>query len=229
MAIQKRDLTAVIGTGITTLLFDLDGTLLDSNGIWDAADDVFLSRHDLAYSKEYHAGVAHTTLQESARFTKEFFHMEESAEDIIAEWLSIIKDSYDAAKLKPDAKNFLQQCRDAGYKLAIFTSCVQEHCQAALQANDIAECFDKIIHSNSLCMEKDSPEAFLAASKLLGAGPEAVAFFDDSLANCRAAKTAGMTVVKVRDDRKLEPEPDTADAFDACIESFAELLQAETT
>ena len=36
------------------LLFDLDGTLIDSNGVWLEVDKTFLARHGFAYSQEYH-------------------------------------------------------------------------------------------------------------------------------------------------------------------------------
>ena len=42
------------------LLFDLDGTLIDSNGIWKDVDTAFLAKRGLPYTKEYYEGVAHT-------------------------------------------------------------------------------------------------------------------------------------------------------------------------
>lgn len=41
-------------------LFDLDGTLIDSNGIWAEVDRTFLARRGYPYTKEYYEGVAHT-------------------------------------------------------------------------------------------------------------------------------------------------------------------------
>ena len=48
------------------LIFDLDGTLIDSNGVWLEVDKIFLARHGCAYSQEYYEGVAHSILQNSA-------------------------------------------------------------------------------------------------------------------------------------------------------------------
>ena len=44
------------------LIFDLDGTLLDSNGVWLEVDKTFLARRNAPYTKEYYEGVAHTIL-----------------------------------------------------------------------------------------------------------------------------------------------------------------------
>ena len=42
------------------LLFDMDGTLIDSNGIWKDVDTRFLEKRGLPYTQEYYEGVAHT-------------------------------------------------------------------------------------------------------------------------------------------------------------------------
>ena len=83
------------------LLFDLDGTLIDSNGVWLEVDKAFLSRHGCEYSQEYHDGVAHSILQNCAVFTKNHFQMAESCEEIIAEWMDLAKNAYDHVPLKP--------------------------------------------------------------------------------------------------------------------------------
>ena len=63
-------------------LFDMDGTLIDSNGIWKDVDSAFLARRGLPYTKEYYEGVAHTIFPLAAKFTKEFCHLPESEEAI---------------------------------------------------------------------------------------------------------------------------------------------------
>ncbi|MEI3305118.1 MAG: hypothetical protein V8R40_03275 [Dysosmobacter sp.] len=51
--------------------FDLDGTLIDSNGIWRDVDRTFLARRGLPYAHAYYEGVAHTIFSLAAKFTKE--------------------------------------------------------------------------------------------------------------------------------------------------------------
>ena len=77
------------------LIFDLDGTLIDSTGVWVDVDKIFLGRRGVEYSKEYYEGVAHTILQNCAIFTKEFLNLEESCEEIIAERMELATDAYD--------------------------------------------------------------------------------------------------------------------------------------
>ena len=49
------------------LFFDMDGTLIDSNGVWKNVDREFLARRGLAYTHAYYEGVAHTILPLAAR------------------------------------------------------------------------------------------------------------------------------------------------------------------
>ena len=76
------------------LLFDMDGTLIDSNGIWKDVDTRFLEKRGLPYTQEYYEGVAHTIFPLAAKFTKEFCHLPESEEVIMAEWMEMAGDIY---------------------------------------------------------------------------------------------------------------------------------------
>ena len=51
-------------------LFDMDGTLIDSNDVWKDVDREFLARRGLPYTKAYYEGVAHTIFPLAAKFTK---------------------------------------------------------------------------------------------------------------------------------------------------------------
>ena len=65
-------------------IFDMDGTLIDSNGIWKDVDTAFLAKRGLSYTMEFYEGVAHTIFPLAAKFTKEFCRLPESEEAIMA-------------------------------------------------------------------------------------------------------------------------------------------------
>lgn len=87
------------------LIFDLDGTLIDSNGVWVEVDKTFLGRRGVPYTEEYSAQVAHMILPNCAVFTKEYLHLQESCEEIIAEWMELAKDTYHSVALKPGVRD----------------------------------------------------------------------------------------------------------------------------
>lgn len=206
------------------LIFDLDGTLIDSNGVWVDVDKTFLSRHGLSYSRAYQEGVAHSILQNCAIFTKNHFGMKESCEEIIAEWMELARDAYDSVPLKPYVREYLDRCREAGHRMAIFTACVPEHCRTAVRNHGLEPYFERIIFAQDLGADKKSPAIFRQAAALLGVSPRECVFFDDSLAACKGAKAAGMTVVGIQDGYFRGSETDMREVCDQFIAGFGELL-----
>ena len=110
-------------------LFDMDGTLIDSNGVWKDVDREFLARRGLPYTRAYYEGVAHTIFPLAAKFTKEFCHLPESEEAIMAEWMELAKDAYAHVTVKPGVRAFLKQCRMENRRMALVTSSVPVHCR----------------------------------------------------------------------------------------------------
>ena len=205
-------------------LFDLDGTLIDSNGIWHDVDVTFLARRGLPYTKEYYEGVAHTILPLAAVFTKEYCRLEQSCEEIIAEWMELAKDSYAHVALKPFARELLEKLRAGGERIALFTSAVPAHCETALAVHSLRAYFEDVIYAHDLGVDKGSPDAFLAACRRLNAAPENCVFLDDSVKSCRAAKAAGLYVVGVYDPFFESTKADMPAACHRFIRSLGELL-----
>ena len=207
------------------LIFDLDGTLIDSNGVWVEVDKTFLERRGAPYTKEYYEGVAHTILSNCAIFTKEYLHLEESCEEIIAEWMELAADKYGTqVPLKPHVKEYLDKCRDAGHPMAVFTACVPEHCRAAMARHGLEPYFERVIYAQELGVDKKSPAIFRKVAESLGVRPRECVLFDDSLSACKAAKAAGMTVVGVHDGWFSDTSVDMREVCDQYIRDFGELL-----
>ena len=109
-------------------LFDMDGTLIDSNDVWKDVDREFLARRGLPYTKAYYEGVAHTIFPLAAKFTKEFCNLPDSEEDIMAEWMELAKDAYAHVTVKPGVRAFLKQCKAENRRMALVTSSVPVPC-----------------------------------------------------------------------------------------------------
>ena len=205
-------------------LFDLDGTLIDSNGIWAGVDRTFLARRGMPYTREYYEGVAHTILPLAAVFTKEYCHLEQSCEEIIAEWMELAKDSYAHVALKPHVRALLDKLTADGERLAVFTSAVPSHCETALRVHGLAPYFERVVFAHDLGVDKGTPDAFREACGLLGVKPAECVFFDDSVKSCRAAKEAGLYVVGVYDPFFEDTKADMPAACHRFIYGFDELL-----
>ena len=205
--------------------FDLDGTLIDSNGVWKHVDREFLAQRGMPYTHAYYEGVAHTILPLAAEFTKEFCHLEESCEDIIAEWMDLAKDAYAHVAVKPGVRAYLKQCRAEGRRMAVVTSSVPEHCRTALSHLQLLPFFERITFAQELGVEKKDPALWRKAAELANVAPEDCVMFDDSIAACRGAHAAGMRTVGVYDPYFAGEEAAMRDFCDEYIRSFQELLE----
>ena len=188
-------------------------------------DKTFLERRGAPYTREYYEGVAHTILSNCAIFTKEYLHLEESCEAIIAEWMELAADKYGTqVPLKPHVKEYLDKCRDAGHRMAVFTACVPEHCRAAMARHGLEPYFERVIYAQELGVDKKSPAIFRKVAESLGVRPRECVLFADSLSACKAAKAAGMTVVGVHDGWFSDTSVDMREVCDQYIRDFGELL-----
>ena len=206
------------------LLFDMDGTLIDSNGVWKDVDREFLARRGLPYTHAYYEGVAHTILPLAAKFTREYCRLEESCEEIIAEWMEMAKDAYAHVAVKPGVRAYLERCRADGQRMAVVTSSVPEHCRTALTNLDLMQYFEGVTLAHDLGLEKQDPALWRTAAKAYGAAPEDCTVFDDSLSACRGARAARMRVVGVYDSFFARDEREMRSFCDVYIRSFEELL-----
>ena len=206
-------------------LFDMDGTLIDSNGVWKDVDREFLARRGLPYTRAYYEGVAHTIFPMAAKFTKAYCHLEESEEEIMAEWMQMAGDAYAVrVPIKPGVRAYLDRCRAAGERMIVLTSSVPEHCRTALTHLDLMKYFEGVTLAHDLGLEKKDPALWRAAAEHYGVAPEDCTVFDDSLSACKGARAAKMRVVGVYDGFFAQDEAAMRGFCDVYIRSFEELL-----
>ena len=207
------------------LLFDMDGTLIDSNGIWKDVDTRFLEKRGLPYTQEYYEGVAHTIFPLAAKFTREFCHLPESEEAIMAEWMDMAGDLYGTSvPVKPGVRAYLEKLRDAGERMMVVTSAVPVHCRTALTHLGLMPYFERIVFAQELHREKKDPALWRLAAETAGVSPEDCTLYDDSVEACRGAKAAGMRAVGVYDPFFAATETEMRAVCSRYIRSFEELV-----
>lgn len=183
------------------LFFDLDGTLLDSNGIWLDIDIEFLGRHGIApVPEDYTEYVTHHSPLDAARYTRTRFGLSETAEEIRQTWLQMARAAYAGKlELKPGARALLERCRRRGWDMAVLTSCMPELCRAALERHGIADWFRGVVTTQETGLEKRDPALYRLAAAQWGVPPKDCVLFEDSPGYCAAAGEAGFYVAGVRD------------------------------
>lgn len=206
-------------------LFDLDGTLIDSNGVWVEVDRVFLARRGLTATPEYSHTVGHSIFPVAAQYTKDYYHLEESPQDIMDEWMALAGDAYShRVPLKPGALEFLTLSRQMGEQMVLVTACVPELCQAVLERHKLTPFFSSILFAQELGVEKRDPRYFQAVLNRLEVQAEDCTLFEDSPGACRTAREAGIQVVGVYDPFYEDYQEELREVSHRYIRSFTELL-----
>ena len=206
-------------------IFDLDGTITDTNGVWLEVDLEFLGRRGLPHTQEYQQMVERSIAPLAAQFTRDYYHLSESPEAIMAEWDELAQHHYEElAPLKPGAEKFLHQCQAEGKPMALFTACRPALCRIVLDRFQLTDLFPRVIYAEEIGLEKRDPQCFVALSARLGAPLEECTLFDDSPDNCATAARAGMTAVGVYDSYYASRQEELKAASARYIRSFEELL-----
>lgn len=207
-------------------IFDLDGTITDTNGIWQNVDLEFLARRGLTHTQEYQRVVERSIFPLAAQFTKEYYHLPESPQDIMSEWDAMAGLHYrELARLKPGAEDYLRQCRAEGRPMALFTACRPAMCRAVLDRFQLTDLFGHIVFAEEIGLEKRDPQCFVALGRLLGVPLGDCVLFDDSPDNCATAQKAGMTAVGVYDGYYAGRQEELKAACSRYILSFQELVR----
>lgn len=109
-------------------IFDLDGTLLDSMGVWDAVDVEFLGRRGFDVPADYMQKVSAMQFHDIAAYTIRRFGLDDTPEELMREWNDLAYEAYTTTvELKPGARAYLEWLRASGARLAVATSMLP-HC-----------------------------------------------------------------------------------------------------
>ncbi len=191
---MKRQIDAVI--------FDLDGTLIDSMGIWTRVDVEFLEKRGIAVPDDLFQDMKEgNSFFEVAIYFKEKFGLSEPPEEIIAEWTEMVAHHYtNDIGLKPGALEMLALLEDNDIRIAVGTSNSKYLAKTVLKANHILRYFDAIIAGEGELRGKPYPDIFLKAAEMLDVAPERCLVIEDVHAGVKAALAAGMRVFAVRDN-----------------------------
>lgn len=182
-------------------IFDLDGTVLDSMGVWRKVDEAFLGKRGLPLSDEYCKAISHMKLDGAAEYTIRLFGLEEKAENIIKEWLDLAREEFTYhIQPKPYAVEYLKKLKELGFPIAVATTSQRELYVPALKRIEIYDLFDGIADSELLGCSKDRPDIFLAAAKMLNTEPKDTLVFEDTVHALHSASKAGFVTVGFLDN-----------------------------
>ncbi len=207
------------------VLFDMDGTLVDSMWMWSEIDREYLGSFGIELPTDLQEKIEGMSFSETAVYIKERFGLPDSLETMKRTWVGMACDKYRReVPYKEGARAFMEQCRDRGVKMGVATSNSRELVEHAAQALSFYDYISCIITACEVQKGKPAPDVYLAVAEKLGVAPEKCLVFEDIAAGILAGKAAGMTVCGVEDDYSASNRRQKQELADYYIENYLELI-----
>lgn len=210
---------------VKAMLFDLDGTLIDSVGLWHQIDKEYLQSFGISIPPDLKPKIEGMCFKDTAQYIKNRFSLPVSCEQMIDDWNQMAYEKYrNEIKFKPGVEQFLTEVKKRGIKLGIATSNSSNLLFAVGKSLCFDRFFDIYVTGCDAKKSKPDPEVYLQAAAKLSANTSECLVFEDTVSGIMAGKSAGMKVCGVFDiysDYATEKKKELADFF---INSFEELI-----
>jgi beta-phosphoglucomutase-like phosphatase (HAD superfamily) len=181
-------------TKFKAAIFDLDGTLVESNHVWSRIDEHFLGRRGIEVPADYFKAVSTMNFQAAAEYTNERFKLNENIADIMQEWQDMAVYEYShVIGLVSGAGDFVRYLKARGVKLALATASSKALYEPVLKNNGLYEYFDFFATTEQVKRGKGFPDVYLFAAEGLGEKPCDCVVFEDIIEGIRGAKLGGFT------------------------------------
>lgn len=210
---------------IKAVIFDVDGTLVDSMWIWKQVDIDFLARRNIDLPVDLQKDIEGMSYTGTAEYFKERFNLPDSVEEIKEEWRQMADDLYHSKiALKTGVKELLSVIKERGLKIGIATSNSRELVATMTKTHGIEEYFQSIRTSCEVPRSKPFPDVYLKTAEDLGVEPKDCLVFEDTIAGATAAKAAGMRVIAVYDALSEDSKAHLEQLTELYINDFNEFM-----
>ena len=207
------------------VIFDLDGSLVDSMWVWKAIDVEYLGRFGVTLPPNLQGQIEGMSFHETAIYFKEHFPIPDSLEIIKAEWNRMAWDKYlNEVPLKKGIPEFLEDCRSRGIRLGIATSNSRELLENIAQVHGLRDYFSCIMTGSEVEKGNPAPDIYLSVAAQLGVPVHRCLVFEDIIPGIMAGKNAGMRVCGVEDVYSAKDREEKIRLSDFYIEDYTGLF-----
>lgn len=216
----------MLDNNIEAVIFDLDGTLIDSMWVWNKIDIEYLNKKGFTLPEDLQRDIQGLSYTETALYFKNRFQLKDTIDEIKQEWNRMAGHYYSSViNIKKGVREFLEYLKSNGYKIGIATSNYIDQTKAVLSRNGILEYFQAITTACEVPRSKAYPDIFLETARRLNVPPEKCLVFEDSLVSIGGAKAAGMQVIGVFDRHGTSSYEELSKATNHLIEDFSSMLK----
>lgn len=207
------------------VIFDLDGTLLDSMPVWVDLGETVLKSMGIIADEELNKRFKTMTLMQSSVYLTEHFSLNLTAKELLQIFTDNVRIGYEQdAPLKPYVKEFLEYLKSKNVPMCVATASERHLAEAALKRTGALPYFEFVLTCSDIGKTKETPDVYLEAMKRMGGTTENTVVFEDAYFSILSAKKGGFPVVAVYDDETKKDCDAIQQIADRYIRSFQELL-----
>ncbi len=198
-AMNPDDVQPSAGGGLlpAAVLWDMDGTLVDTEPYWIEAEFALVQAHGGTWSTEHAHALVGNPLLVSARYIREVGPVDLTEEQIVDHLLQEVRlRVLRHIPWRPGAQHLLAELGRAGVPCALVTMSYATLAEAVLQALPEGT-FDAVVTGDQVSRGKPDPEPYLEAARRLGVDPRDCVAIEDSPAGVASAEAAGIDVLAV--------------------------------
>ncbi|KAA9086761.1 HAD family hydrolase [Microbacterium radiodurans] len=179
------------------VLWDMDGTLVDTEPYWMAAEGPLVTSHGGTWTHEQALGLVGLGLHDSARILQDA-GVQMAADDIIDHLTETVSQQLrtDGNPFRPGALELLRGLREAGIKTALVTMSMRRMADTVVSAMPF-DAFDAVIAGDDARRPKPHPDGYLQACEALGVDVADAVAIEDSPNGLRAAVASGAVSIGV--------------------------------
>jgi HAD superfamily hydrolase (TIGR01509 family) len=196
------------GQAVAAVIFDLDGVLLESEQLWNAAKRELTSRRGGTWSRSAERDMLGMSSTEWSRYMHERLGVPLDPQEISREVVAILAQRYrDELPLIAGAEEAVRRLA-ARWPLGLASSANREIIELVLELTGWKDLFVATTSSEEVAHGKPAPDVYLQTARRLGADPSCCVAVEDSDAGIRSALAAGLAVVAIP-NRAYPPDPAT--------------------
>ena len=190
-------LTSLTRARPAAVLWDMDGTIVDSEGHWLAAAEEILREHGIEPEGDALVGLVGVALPDGAELMRRIGVAVER-EELVDRWIELALRNTLAHGVawRPGALGLLAELRRAGIPLALVTMSYRVYAERVVEALP-AGTFTVTVTGDDVARGKPSPDAYLRAAGLLRVDPRECVAIEDSLLGLASARAAGAHTIGV--------------------------------
>lgn len=211
---------------IKAVIFDLDGSLVDSMWMWHAIDIEYLGRFGIAMPKNLQEEIGGKSFSETAVYFKERFNLSDTLQQIKDDWNRMAWDKYThEVPVKDGVMELLEYCKAHDIRMGIATSNSRELVDNIVSVHQLDQYISCIVTGCEVAKGKPAPDVYFAVAEKLGVKPEECLVFEDIVEGIMAGKSAGMKVCAVYDKNSEYQDEEKRRLSDYYTYEFRELIE----